>query len=127
MIATAHLETQTAIIWSVLTLKLHLSDNILQNQVVQLQLGDEDNGAATVLGNVIWVVEDLFWLAVAVSFDFLFTRTVFERLAGCFSSMCRFRFAVDVVDVRSCFLKPGGWSLHKKVRFFPPGSSLTFS
>ena len=28
--------------------KLQLSDNILQNQVVQLRLGDEDSGAATV-------------------------------------------------------------------------------
>ena len=77
--------------------------------------------------NVIWVVEDMFWLAVAVFFDFSFTRTDLERLAGCFSSMCRFRFAVDVVDVRSCFLKPNRQSLHKKVRFFPPGSSLTIS
>ena len=50
--------------------------------------------------NVIWVVEDLFWLAVAVSFDFLFTPTYLERLAGCFSSLCHFRSAVDVYDVR---------------------------
>ena len=48
MIAIAHIEPQTAIILSVLTLKLQLSDNILQNQVVQLRLGDEDSGAATV-------------------------------------------------------------------------------
>ena len=48
MIATAHIEPQTAIILSVLTLKLQLSNNILQNQVVQLWLGDEDNGATTV-------------------------------------------------------------------------------
>ena len=74
--------------------------------------------------NVIWLVEDLFWLAIAMSFDFLFTCTYLERLAGCFSSMCRFRFAVD--DVWNCFLRPGGQCLHKKVRFFPPGSSLTF-
>ena len=49
--------------------------------------------------NVIWVVEDLFWLAVTMSFDFLFTRTYLEKLAGCSSSVCHFRFAV--VDVRS--------------------------
>ena len=48
MIATAHTEPQTAIILSVLTLKLQLSDNILQNQVVQLQLGHDDSGGATV-------------------------------------------------------------------------------
>ena len=48
IIATAPIEPQTAIILSVLTLKLQLSDNILQSQVVQLRLGDEDNGAATV-------------------------------------------------------------------------------
>ena len=48
MIATAHMEPQIAISLSVLTLKLQLSDNKLQNQVVQLWLGDEDNGAATV-------------------------------------------------------------------------------
>ena len=48
MIATAHLEAQTAIILSVLTLKLQLSHNILQNQVVQLRLEDEDSGATTV-------------------------------------------------------------------------------
>ena len=47
-IATAHIEPQTAIFLSVLTLKLQLLDNILQNQVVQLWLGDEDNRAATV-------------------------------------------------------------------------------
>ena len=34
--------------------------------------------------NVIWVVDDMFWLAVAVSFDFLFTCTYLERLAECF-------------------------------------------
>ena len=33
---------------SVLTLKLQLSNNILQNQVVQPRLGDEESGAATV-------------------------------------------------------------------------------
>ena len=38
MIATAHIEPQIAIILSVLTLKLQLSHNILQNQVVQLYL-----------------------------------------------------------------------------------------
>ena len=48
MIATDHTEPQTEIIFSVLTLKLQLSHNILQNQVVQLQLGDEDSGAASV-------------------------------------------------------------------------------
>ena len=48
MIATADIEPQAAIILSVLTLKLQFSHNILQNQVVQLQLGDEDSGAATV-------------------------------------------------------------------------------
>ena len=58
--------------------------------------------------NEIWVVEDLFWLTVAVSFDFLFTHAYLERLAGCFSSMCGFRFAG--VDVQSSFLKPGGQS-----------------
>ena len=47
MIATAHIEAQTAIMLSVLSLKLQLSDSILQNQVVQVQLGDEDSGAAT--------------------------------------------------------------------------------
>lgn len=68
----------------------------------------------------------LFRLAVAVSFDFFFTRTHLAGLAGCFSSMCHFRFAVDVTDVQSCIMKPGGQSLHKKLRFSPPGSSLTF-
>ena len=63
IIATALIEPQTAIIWSVLTLKLQLFHNILQNQVVQLQLGDEDNA--------IWLVEDLFWLVVSMSFDFI--------------------------------------------------------
>ena len=48
MIATAHIEPQTAIILSVLTQKLQLYDNILQNQVVELRLGDEDSRAATV-------------------------------------------------------------------------------
>ena len=48
MIATAHVEPQTAIILSVLTLKLQLSDNILLNQVVQLWPGDEDSRSATV-------------------------------------------------------------------------------
>ena len=66
--------------------------------------------------NTIWVVEDLFWLTAAVSFEFVFIHTFLERLAGCFSSMCHFRFAVDV-DVWSCFLKPGRQSLHKNVRF----------
>ena len=44
MIATAHTEPQTAIILSVLTLELQLSHNTLQNQVVQLRLGDVDSG-----------------------------------------------------------------------------------
>ena len=47
-IATAHIEPQTPIIVSVLTLKLQVSNNILQNQVVQQQLGDGVNRAATV-------------------------------------------------------------------------------
>ena len=87
---------------------MQVSDTILQNQVVQLRLGVEDSAAATAPVDVIWAIEDLFWLAVAMSFDFLFTYTYLERLAGYFSSTCRFRFAVDAVDVRSCFLKPGG-------------------
>ena len=33
---------------SVLTLKLQLSDNVLQNQIVKPQMGNEDSGAATV-------------------------------------------------------------------------------
>ena len=41
--------------------------------------------------DVIWVVEDLFWLAVAVSFDFLFTHTYLEGLAECFSSVVPFQ------------------------------------
>ena len=35
---------------------------------------------------------------------FLFTCAYLERPAGCFSSICHFRFAV--VDLRSCFFKP---------------------
>ena len=46
--ATAHIEPQTTIILSVLSLKLQLTNNILQNQVVQLRLGEEDSGAVTV-------------------------------------------------------------------------------
>lgn len=61
--------------------------------------------------NVIWVVEDVYWLAVDVSFHFLFNCTYLEQLAGCFGSVCHFRFAVGA-DVRSCFLKP------KKIRLF---------
>ena len=48
IIATAHVDPQTAIILSVLTLKLQVSDNILQNQVVKLRLEGEDSGAGTV-------------------------------------------------------------------------------
>ena len=36
MITTAYIEPQTAIMLSVLTLKLQVSDNVLQNQVIQL-------------------------------------------------------------------------------------------
>ena len=35
------------------------------------------------------------------------------------SSMCRFRFAVDGTEMRILFLKAGGQSLHRNVRFFP--------
>ena len=70
IIATAHIELQTANILSVLTLKLQISDNMLQNQVVQLRLEDEASGAATFAVNVIWVVEDLLWLTVAMTFIF---------------------------------------------------------
>ena len=53
-----------------------------------------------------------------------------KTIAGCFSSMCRFKFAVDVVDVRSLrtfFFKPGGQSLQIKALFLPSGSVLTIS
>ena len=66
------------------------------------------------------MVEDLFWLAVAVSFDFLFIGTYLERLAGCFSSMCRFKFAV------ADFLKPSGQSLHKKEEALLGFTMVTF-
>ena len=56
--------------------------------------------------NVIWVVEDLLWLSCLLIF-YLVAHTL-------------------KVDVRSCFLR-AGQSLHKRVRFFPTGSSLTFS
>ena len=36
------------------------------------------------------------------------------------SSMCRFRFAVDVTEVRIFFLKAGGQSLHKMSDFSHP-------
>ena len=70
MIATAHIEPQTAIILSVLTLKLQLSNNILQNQVVQQQWEMKTVELLLYAVNAIWVVEDLFWPAVAVCFDF---------------------------------------------------------
>ena len=52
--------------------------------------------------NAIWVVVDLFWLAVAMSFDFFIHLHILERLAGCFSSMCCFRFVVqDRVQIKN--------------------------
>ena len=74
--------------------------------------------------NGIWVeVEDLSWL----SLDFLLACTYLERLAGCFSSMCLFRFAVDVTEVRIFFFKAGGQSLHRNVWFFPSSPTLSYN
>ena len=33
--------------------------------------------------------------------------------------MCRIRFAVDAVDVQSCFLKPGGAKFTQKGQIIP--------
>ena len=94
MIATAHIETTDSSYFT--------SFNTETAALPQYTAKPGCQAAAGLYAvHVIWVLEDLFWLAVAVSFDFffLFTRTYLERLAGCFSSMCRFRFALDVGEV----------------------------
>lgn len=65
----------------------------------------------------LWLVDDPFCYVAPVTLDVFVTCTYIERLAGGFISQCFFKLAVDVVDVRSCFWRPGEYSLHRNYCF----------
>lgn len=62
--------------------------------------------------NACRIGNDLFWLSLL----FLVNCTQLKRLAGCFKSVWRFRFPVDVIEIR--IWSPGRQIILKNITFF---------